>query len=133
MQNYTISHIRKPRNAIGAAIITVDGRKGIITSTNSTLCDYPHLYQVTWEDGTQNELTQHDFYIDIKVEVGKRYMIMTGEIITAHKWEFSHSDDLFYFKYNEHWGADNIHTETIKSNGWTYHYDCGCNLLKEIK
>lgn len=128
---YSINDVKNPIDAIGATICLLDGTKGAITGVLSSPGAYPSVYEIELVDGSKAALPPNQFYIDIAIEAGRRYMIMSGEIVTIHAWKFC--PDRFLFKYNEHWGETNPCTESIQPNGFAYHYDCGCNILKLIE
>ena len=75
-------------------------------------------------------MQSNEFYVRIALEPGKRCMLMTGKVVTCHKHEYGG----LYFKYSEYTGdTRNSCTESVAENGFAYHYDCGMNVLKEVK
>ena len=127
MYNMHITHIGRSSDAIGARVKTKTGGFGYIESTKYPNDIWCNEYNVRWDDGSITEVNTREFEIVVELVDGAKYMTMNGDIRTIHK--FKNGND-FYFDYAELGGSDS--KECIYSNGSTYHYDCGANLLKRV-
>jgi hypothetical protein len=137
MREYTLTHLQNPHDAVGATVkigmegICVDhlvGKVGKITAVKKV--SFPSIFEVTFEDGTKQGCMTRDFTVVVNLVDGKRYMLMTGEKVTIHEFR---PMGRFYFNYSELCNdSNNDCTETLDPNGFAYHYDCGCNVLKEV-
>lgn len=123
------------RDAIGARIKTriawgesvLSQKRGIITDVKES--DGRVFFVCKFDDGSIESIAWGKLDVDITVEAGKQYMLMSGHVVTLYPTAWGNR---FIFKYSEHWGEHNQSTELIESNGVAYHYDCHCSVLKEV-
>lgn len=128
MYNMHITHIRKSSDAIGARIKSNDGmRFGYIEAVRDPCAVWCNEYKIRWDDGEWNILNTREFEIHVELVDKAKYMTMNGDIRTLHKHAESPN---FFMEYSELGGCGS--TEMVYSNGSTYHYDCGMNLLKRM-
>lgn len=145
MRHYRFSHINDYVNVIGAPVKIIEGqykgRKGLISNVfTSIIRNRPsHAFEIELEafgeeDNYITLLTSDSFdapfAIDITLEDGKKYVTMSGDVVTMHACR--NNNGWFYVNNSEVCNdPKNTSTECYESNGFAYHYDCGCNILKE--
>jgi len=138
--DYRITHIIARQLAIGAVITFMEGinkdKLGVITDIYQSISEdkkYKYAYEVTIANSNEVIFINNDFYfpykVVIKLEDGKKYVTMCGNIVTMHKYEYGSG---FYVNYSEVCDdPTNTSTESYEPDGFAYHYDCGMNILKE--
>jgi hypothetical protein len=126
MHDYCLAHLRNPDNAVGARIkFKDDGSTGTIVEVVSK--DYPNEYKVELDNGgfvnVKDELPR-EFFIQVELKDGIKVMDMKGDVMTLRKHKYGKA---FYVQVND---EPEAYKEYIEPNGFAYHYDCGCNILK---
>jgi hypothetical protein len=145
MNNYQYTHISSYKDAIDAPVKMIageyKGRKGYITNVFTSIIEHrpDHVFEIELEAFGENDDVIHilssdglcaQFAIDITLEDGKKYLTMNGDVVTMH--ELRYNQGWFYVNNSEvcH-DPKNTSNECYEANGFAYHYDCGCNILKE--
>jgi len=129
MHNYTLNHLRTKTDAVGARIkmnTSSEEQGTIIELVKDT---FPYSYKVEMDDGTTITIVDQfplNFFIHVELKDGIKVMDMTGEVYTLGKHKHG---DAFYTQKND---DPESYKEYIEPNGFAYHYDCGCNILKVI-
>jgi hypothetical protein len=150
MNNYKLTHIKNYEDAIGAPIKIIsgfyEGKTGFIKNIYKPINgSYPIVVEIclpkaiihkymdgnTFEDAILylSDFWDSSFAINIKLQDGKKYVTMNGDIVTMHTNKYGNG---FHVNNSEITHDEkNQSIECYESNGFAYHYDCGCNILKE--